>query len=42
MHIRSLVIAIGVDVAVNNMNVVWIAMENTTMGSYQATKCNFV
>ena len=27
MHIRSLVIAVGVDIAVNNINVLWVAME---------------
>jgi hypothetical protein len=27
MHIRSLVIAVGVDVAVNNIKVLWDAME---------------
>jgi len=39
MHIRSLVIAAGEDVAVTDINVLWVAME---MGSCRATKCNVV
>jgi hypothetical protein len=42
MHIRSLVIPVGVDVAVNNINVLWVAMETQQWVPVELKKCYVV